>query len=297
MNDVKMILAATDFSRSAAIAVSRAAQLARTAGARLELMHVMPPDPVPTSWKAVRGALGFDWTRASDTAMDHLRSAAGRIHAELALPVELQLAEGKAHAQIAARAIEIGADLVVVGAHGEHFVLDVFTGTTAQRVQRFSAVPVLVVRQASLYRYEKVLVATDFSAASAAAARAALRFFPGATFHILHVFDAPFAGRLGSVGVDKAAIEDYRRQIGDQAQRELETFVRETGLEGSAASIRVRHGYVPTCIKERAADLDVDVIVLGTQGKSWLEIGLLGSVTEHVAAESAADVLLVRPPA
>ncbi|MEO8346144.1 MAG: universal stress protein [Betaproteobacteria bacterium] len=297
MTDVKIILAATDFSRSAAIAVSRAAQLARTANARLELIHVIPPEPLASGWSMAEDALGLDSSGARDDAMDRLRRAAERIQAEFALPVELELTQGKAHQRIAARALEITADLVVVGAHGKHFLLDVFTGTTAQRVQRFSAVPVLVVRQASTHRYEHVLIATDFSAAPAAAARAALRFFPGAAFHVLHVFDVPFAGRLATAGVEKAKIESYRRQIGDEARRALANFVRETGLESSAPSVRVQPGYPPARIRERAADLDADVIVLGTQGKSRLEIGLLGSVTEHVAAESASDILLVRPPA
>lgn len=130
-----------------------------------------------------------------------------------------------------------------------------------------------------------------------AAARAALRFFPGAMFHALHIFDTPFAGRLAYAGVDNAAIAYYRRQVSDQSLQELTSVVRETGLEGSAASVRVQPGYAPAQIKEQAADLDVDVIVLGTEGKSWREVGLLGSVTGHVAAESPSDVLLARPPA
>lgn len=292
MTGVERILAATDFSRSAAIAVRRAVDLARTAHARLELMHVLPPEP--TRWLQVRGAPGFDPARVRDDAMDRLRQAAAQIDAEHGLPVAPYLAQGKAHTEIAARAGAIGADLVVVGAHGEHFVLDMFVGTTAQRVQRLSAVPVLVVRQAPFNRYERVLVATDFSPASAAAARSALRFFPDAAFHLLHVFEAPFESRLG---LDDAAIEDYRRQAGDQARREIEVFVREAGLEGRVAPVKVRHGYAPTRIKERAAELDADLVVLGTQGKSWLAIGFLGSVSEHVTAESSSDVLLVRPPA
>lgn len=293
MTGVERILAATDFSRSAAMAVRRAVDLARAADARLELMHVLPPEPMPAVWLKVRGAAGFDPARARDDAMDRLREAAGQIDAEHGLRVEPYLAQGKAHAEIAARASAIGADLVVVGAHGEHFVLDMFIGTTAQRVQRISTVPVLVVRQAPFNRYEWVLVATDFSPASAAAARAALRFFPEAVFHVLHVFEAPFESRLG---LDDATIEDYRRQVGDQARREVEVFVREAGLEGRVAPVKVRHGYAPMRIKERAAELDADLVVLGTQGKSWLAIGFLGSVTEHVTSESSSDVLLVRPP-
>lgn len=293
MGAIETIVAATDFSRPASAAVRRAAMLARTADARLELVHVLPSDPmIPATWKAIRGMLEFEPARVGDDARDRLRQMAGRIEAEHALPVETHLAEGRAYAEIVARADAIEADLVVVGAHGEHFVLDLFAGTTTQRVQRHSAVPVLVVRLAPFSGYEHVLLATDFSPASEMAARVALGFFPDAAFHVLHVFEPPFERRLGLHGV---VLENYRRQVDDQVRRELEGFVRETGLEGRAASIEVRHGYAPTRIKERAAELGADLIALGTHGKSWLTTGFLGSVSEHVAAESFLDVLLVRP--
>lgn len=296
-NDVNVILAATDFSRPAAISVRRAADLARAAGARLELMHVLPPEPIPTSWTALRGALGVDPADAKDDATGRLRRAAARLGTDFALPVEVHLAVGRPHTEIASRAATIGADLVVVGAHGEHFMLDLFVGATAQRVQRISRVPVLVVRQAPFYRYERVLIATDFSPASAAAAQAARRLFPDAIFDVLHVYQAPFEGRLGFAGLTDAAIEEYRTRTGDQARRELEAFVRQAGFEENGAVLKTRHGYPPARIKERAAELDADVIVLGAQGKSWLEAGFLGSVSEHVSVESPCDVLLVRAPA
>lgn len=293
MTDVKMILAATDFSRSAEIAVRRAVELAGATDAHLELMHVVPPESIPTSWQSIQGVLKLDTARIRDDARDRLRQAVGWINAKHTLPIEIHLAEGGAHTEIAARAGAIEADLIVVGAHGEHFVLDVFIGTTAQHLQRLSTVPVLVVRQAPYNHYEQVLLATDFSPASATAARTALRFFPDATFHVLHVFESPFESRLA---LDQTGIDDYRRQIRDLAYQSLETFVRNVGLEGRTASVKVRRGYAPTRIKERAAELDADLVVLGTQGKSWLAIGFLGSVSQHVAAESSSDVLLVRPP-
>jgi nucleotide-binding universal stress UspA family protein len=294
---MKSILAATDFSRAAMVAVRRAAQLAHATGARLELMHVLPPEPSPTSWTALRSAFGFDATRARDDALSRLQRAAARGGADLAAPVALHLAEGRAHAAIADRAVAIDADLVVVGAHGEHFVLDVFVGTTAQRVLRASPVPVLVVRQAPIYRYEQVLIAADFSAASVASARSARQLFLGATFHFLHVCEPQFEGSLALAGASQTTIEDQRRRAADDALRALESFARDAGFEDGKRSVRVRHGYPPARIKEHAAELDVDVIVLGAQGKSWLEAGLLGSVSEHVAAETPCDVLLVKAPA
>lgn len=293
---MKAILAATDFSRAASMAVRRAAQLARAGGARLELVHVLPQEPGAASWAELRGATAYDAARVRADAMGRLQRAAGRIGADLAAPPELHLAQGRAHVAIASRATATGADLVVVGAHGEHWVLDVFVGTTAQRVLRAVPVPVLIVRQAPIYRYEQLLIATDFSAASLAAARAARTLFAGATFHFLHVCEPQFEGALALAGASQTTIADRRQSVADEALRALERFVREAGFEEGGSSLRVRHGYPPARIKERAAELDVDAIVLGAQGKSRLEAGLLGSVSEHVAAETPCDVLLVKAP-
>jgi nucleotide-binding universal stress UspA family protein len=153
-----------------------------------------------------------------------------------------------------------------------------------------------VARQAPCGRYEQVLIATDFSPASTAAARMVRRLLPDATFHVLHVCEVLAARYRLLAPISDAAIEDHRRRAGDQALRELGIFVRLSGLDSDTTSVEVRHGDVPARIKECTDQIDADVIVLGTIGKSWLKVGLLGSVSERVVAESNNDVLLVRKP-
>ena len=291
--DIKVILAATDLSRSGEIAARRAATLARAAGARLELVHVLCDFSVLTSWMALRGALAPRAARSRVGAVGGLRRAAARVEAEFSLAVGTHLAEGKPHAEIARRAEAIGADVVVLGARGGRHVRDALVGTTAQRVQRRLSVPVLVARKVPVVPYEHVLIATDFSPASAEAARAARGLFPDAALHMLNVYHAPFESRLALAGLDAAAIAEYRHRAAVQALRELDSFAREAAFE-EKPSLRVRHGWTPGRIKERAAELDADVIVLGTEGKSWLEVGFLGSVSGRVAAGAPCDVLVAR---
>src|ERR1051326_2468847 len=54
---------------------------------------------------------------------------------------------GKPHEQVAAAALEFGADLVVIGPHGDRPRPSRFLGTTADRITRTSPVPVLVATQ------------------------------------------------------------------------------------------------------------------------------------------------------
>jgi nucleotide-binding universal stress UspA family protein len=167
---------------------------------------------------------------------------------------------------------------------------------TAQRVLRLVAAPVLVVRYAPLFPYEQVVIATDFSPSSAAAARVALNLFTGATFHLLHAVELLHEGSLYLGGASDELIEDVRREAARHALHDLEAFAREVGLGPDRASLRVRHGRASDCIREYAIERDIDLVVVGAGAKSQLEAGFLGSVSVHVSAEAPCDVLLVKEP-
>ena len=289
---LRRILVGTDFSRSAGQVLSRAGRLARLSGAELEVMHVATGERLGADAEllAGRGA-----SSGAATAMAKLRLAALQIGERFAVPVHLHLAYGKPHVEIAARAVAINADLLVLGARGERALRDMLLGSTIQRMQRRLQTPLLIVRDGSLANYRRVLVAIDFSPASAEAAGAAARLFPGAALHFLHVCNVLFEGRLARAGVAEESIRSYRNQVLLDASRELDRFLREQGLQPRRSSASVRHGYPPACIKEAAADVGASLIALGTKGKSRFEAELLGSVSEQFVNATTHDVLLVKP--
>ncbi|QIE43421.1 universal stress protein [Meridianimarinicoccus aquatilis] len=77
----------------------------------------------------------------TDRIMSHLKSLAGN-----APDIDCRVASGKAGVQIAAVATEIGADLIIVGAHNPLGALDYFLGSTAARVVRRAPCSVCVLR-------------------------------------------------------------------------------------------------------------------------------------------------------
>jgi len=287
--DVQRILAATDFSPHASLALMRAARLAHSAGAELDIVHVARDEALlPAAYASAGDA-------ADEGALDRLYKAAADVRARFDVPVHVHLAYGKPHVEIAAHAASSRAGLVVLGARGERAVRDIFIGSTARRMQRGLRAPMLIVRHASLRHYTRVLVATDFSAASAVAARAAERLFPDAALHYLHVCSALFESRLETAGVTREGILGYRNQVILDAGRALDRFIRQHGLQARRASALVRHGYPPAGIKDAAAELGASVVVLGSRGKSRFEAGFLGSVSEHFVSGTSHDVLLVKP--
>lgn len=144
---------------------------------------------------------------------------------------------------------------------------------------------------------DKILVPTDFSDFSKPAVTygcaVAARF--NSELHLLHVCpDAamlvPEAGGLGGAGlVDQAeALEESARlQLND-----LPAGGWENGREIVRAT---RVGATFYEIIQYAKEQDVDMIVIGTHGRSGLMHLLMGSVAENVVRKAPCPVLTVKP--
>lgn len=292
MDQIKTIVAATDLSRPALNAARRAALIARDHGARLELLHVIPHPFVSDAWNELLFALKLDERHFREAAMQQLREQAERIRADTAISPDIHVAEGKPFAEIAARALAVKADLLVVGAHGENALLDPFLGTTAHRVLRFARVPVLLAKLSPTFAYEHAVIATDFSDDSAEAARCTQLLFKPLAMTLFHAYEVPFEGKLTYAGVPMEAIERYRHRAEEEARRRLAAFAR--ALELSHAIQAVRRGPASLRIREVARDTAADLIVMGAQGTGAMETALLGSVSLRLVTETPCDLLLAR---
>lgn len=277
---MKLIVAAIDFSPAASAAMRRAAELAAGAGARLALLHVARH----------RSA----WARIADARLPSasLHGEATRLRAEYGVAVEAHIAKGAPHKAIVAFARNAAADLVVMGLRGG-FLQDLLGTGTAQRVRRKLAVPVLAVARAPRGAYRRILVTTNFSAASARGAVLAARMFPGTEIHLLHVCRPLFNGLLSAGGVSEPAREAHRRRAVLHALRELRAFAMRTGLERASLSVKI--GSAAAAIRERAAHTGADLIVVGPAVKSWLEKLVLFSVTDALLSHADHDALIVAP--
>ena len=87
-------------------------------------------------------------------------------------------------------------------------------------------------------------------------------------------------------------LEDYLRQTSDAYVAEAEELCRSKGVESQKI---VNAGHPAEEIIKAAEDMKVDLIVMGSHGKSTLGAALLGSVTMGVIhMETKIPVLVVR---
>lgn len=289
----KAIVAATDLSPAADLAVEQAANLARRSGARLWLLHVFN-DSV---WAALRGI--YDSQRwAGDEPALSARNRLSRLAGELARQHGIEVAgdtrTGQAAVEIARFADEKDADLVVLGDHGEDWIGDTFVGGTALKVLEQAVIPVLLARGNALPDYSRVMVACDFSENARRAAQAALDLFPEATHFLTHAYFVAFEGRMRIAGASDADIDRYHGDELRRAQERIDAFRASLTVPATASLTCLNsRGYPAGVILEQAGRVGAELIVVGKHGGSMLDERLLGSMTQNLLYHATTSVMVV----
>lgn len=138
--------------------------------------------------------------------------------------------------------------------------------------------------------YYDILLPTDGSSAANNAAKKAFELAEQcrAEIHVLHVIDV-FVQSYSPQVAEQA--EQMQREKGRKAINKLVQEAEKRNLKTSEHTVKSYNAGEAIC--EFAGDQDIDVIVMGTHGKSGLNRMLLGSTTERVLRTSKVPVLAV----
>ena len=141
------ILVAHDFSEASNRALGFALTLANDAGAKVEVVHVMPDvyDGRGELELAVPPTTPGQGERYMTFLQEELQRAVKLVVAEPAAELPCHALRGDPVKRIEALAEEIGADVVCLGATGKGTVARALLGSISQLVLRTSSVPVLIV--------------------------------------------------------------------------------------------------------------------------------------------------------
>jgi nucleotide-binding universal stress UspA family protein len=140
-----------------------------------------------------------------------------------------------------------------------------------------------------------ILVPTDFSESSSHALDYAITFARAlqARLTVLHVVELFPLGSAEVMTIPEAYIEDLKTEA-DRTMQSYLARITATGLTGDAVVV---HGTPFQEIMDVAKAQHVDLIVMGTHGRTGLPHLLLGSVAERVVRLAPCPVLVVRMPA
>jgi len=265
----KLILA-TDGSQFSEGAIREAINFAGKCSSKLYAVTVLETNP---EYETI-GSNVFEKEEAE--AMAHLESIKARAAKE-GLDCEIILHEASDPSQtIVDEAINKKVDMIVVGRRGRKGLLKALMGQVAAKVIAHAPCKVLVVPKAARIEYRDILVAADGSVHSNAAVTEALAIAKTCQSHII----ALSAMRDESEREEATA---YANKVVDMAQK-----------EGVSVEAVIPIGRSFNAIVETAGGRGVDLIVMGTYGKTGVKKLLMGSSTEKVIGNAGCAVLVVK---
>ncbi len=272
-------------------AVACAAQLAKSAGAELDLLHGLPvptmiglrlsPAEVGVLESERKQMLAGEWGTLDGNA-EH---AGFDAHAMLA---RLRVVAGQPAKVVLEQARASGADLIVLGTSGKSEELDF--GGVARAVLSQSKCPVLIVTKTARPA-KRILVPVDLSPASLKALAVARDWARMCSARLLaiHCFSVP---ELVAYGIPEAplvpmdfGLDELRAAAKERFEREMREFDWR-GLPWDARLIDERPEQAILGMQD-----DFDLIVMATHGHTGLAAALLGSVTYDVLRRAHTPVL------
>jgi nucleotide-binding universal stress UspA family protein len=193
---------------------------------------------------------------------------------------------------------EAGIDMVAMGTRGRRGLRRFVTGSVTEHVVRRAHVPVVTVRKTDaepVTDYEQVLITTDGSSPAETAVDHAIAVADayGATLHVLSVVDiSVIAG--GPTAAPPVDLLDELQEQGTNATDRVAERAREAGVD---VVTEVREGFPGPGLLDYADEAEIDLIAMGTHGRTGVDRLLLGSTTERTIRRAKVPVMSVHPAA
>ena len=282
MKLLENILVAHDFSKSSQNVLESAIELAKIFQSTIIPIHVLPDDIMN---EKVRSLL-------NETAMDKLQEAANRIEGEGVTVKKPLLMVGIPYEAITRAAIDTNANLILVGS-GETQKGDTFRlGTTAERVIQKSEKPVFVIKEGALLNVHHILCPVDFSEASRRALKNAVtmsrRFKSELTIlSVCEVSKSPWF-------LSEKDLESENDSRCQQHKEDFEAFLKDFNLSDINWTKEAPKGNPSEEILSTVSRKMIDLLIMGTSGRTGLNRMFMGSVTEKVIREVPSSFLTLK---
>ena len=142
--------------------------------------------------------------------------------------------------------------------------------------------------------FRRILLATDFSPASAPAFEQSVKLAQrdGALLLIAHAYQEHALAELSHAPA--RVYQEWDQKLREAVQRKLQPLVEHARKEGVEARALVLSGFPEEAIVGAAAREGADLIVMGTHGRIGAARLFLGSVASRVISTAPCPVMTVR---
>ncbi len=283
MGRYRKILVAIDGSITSLHALEESFKLAQNEGSWLTVVSVIPSYTGDLDLIAI-GDMMASMRKPCEEALRRAQELAQKHKALIKTVCE----EGEPYERIIDLAQAENCDLIVMGRRGLRRLERALVGSVTARVIGYSPVDVLVIPKDTTVGFKNVLLATDGSRYSSSAEKKAIdfAFSYGGSLTVISVVDVPSEFYAESPGTVDELLK--------KAKNYVETVRKDAVASGIKVETLVKEGEAYRVITDTARELGMDIIVMGSHGRTGLKRLLMGSVTEQVIGYAPCPVLVVK---
>jgi len=290
--------------------IGRAIWLAKANGATITLVDVVEtaPGELARTFGALPGA------RAHDIEIEVLEFHRARV-ARIAGPIKSEgietreiVLQGTAFVEIIRKVLRGGHDLVMKGAAGEAEGTSRFFGSTDLHLLRKCPCPVWIMKKGRRRKYARLLAAIDLDEGDQQkdALNTLIMDFAtslsetdGSDLHVMNVWQVPEEDTLRNSGFARvsdaevdALVESKRRH----SESKLNELLQRYPDKGKECHVHLPKGAAREVIPEFARKQRVELIVMGTVGRTGISGFIIGNTAEAILNQVECSVLAVKPP-
>ena len=283
MGRYRKILVAIDGSDSGMHALRESFKLAANEKSWITVTSVVPQYTGDLSMVGVGNVM--DSMRKP--CLDALSEAEKAAEAEGAL-IKTVCEEGETYERIVDLAEAENCDLIVMGRRGLRRFEKALMGSVTARVIGYSHRDILVVPRESAIGWQRILVATDGSRYSRTAVERAIDFAQsyGGELRVISIVDVPSEFYAEAPNAFDDLINKAKGYVKDIREKAASAGITAEGFVGEGEAFQI--------ITDMAKKENVNIIVLGSHGRTGIKRLLMGSVTEKVIGHAPCPVLIVK---
>jgi universal stress protein E len=293
---LKKILLDIDATETSHPALEAAVQLARHCGAELEIVDVLPELP----WESRRWAAGTIERDLVAFRKEHLAAIAAEVAAS-GVRVGENLLRGRA-AQVLVETVLSGGHDLLVRAHARSADVQSVArfGTVDMQLLRTCPCPVWLVSSRSTHVPLRVLLAVDANPEEQplnehiAEVALAVTGSVSPELTVLQAWDA-FGEQVLRSRARPEEVDAYVANARAAAAAGLDAFLAAVGPPLAKAKRELVRGRPQDAIQAAVERLSIDLVVLGTVGRSGLSGLLMGNTVEAILQRVTCSVLAVKP--
>jgi nucleotide-binding universal stress UspA family protein len=284
MYELRNILVPTDFSKHAENALEHAVYLGSGFRAEITVMHVDEFAVTPLGAREIDDDAVRRFKERQDAFFNEQFAHMKQVAQGQNVTLNTMVVPGRSYKVIVEESERKDYDLIVIATRGWTHLAQYLTGSTAERVVRFSRQPVLTIQQAPKPggAIETVLCPTDLSPAgnSALSYAFAVAQQSKAKLYIQYISELEKPESREQLMDRLPPLTEHYPQLHDVDWE----FICDRDVEPSNSIIRF------------AEDRDISIIVMSTHGRKGLRRAYIGNNTAEVVRKSTRPVLTVTHP-